>query len=265
MGYLAISENEVSTNQGFRSLIPNKKTNNLFLFYLLKHNVEYLKSQSSGTTFGELAGSTLKSLSFLFPPPPEQKAIAEVLSSLDDKIDLLHRQNKTLEDMAQTLFRQWFVEEEAVGWEEKPLGETVDISIGRTPPRKEFQWFEKDQGDWKWISIKDMAESGIYLFNTSEYLTQEAVSKFRIPIIPENTVILSFKMTVGRVKITAEDMLSNEAIAQFKFNSHTPYNKEYLYFYLKAFRFDSFRKHFFNCYIHKYCYDQIYYDSNTEQ
>ena len=131
VGYLAIAENEVSTNQGFRSLIPNKKTNNLFLFYLLKHNVEYLKSQSSGTTFGELAGSTLKSLSFLFPPLPAQKTIAEVLSSLDDKIDLLHRQNKTLEDMAQTLFRQWFVEETDEEWEEVRLGDFFPVRTGK--------------------------------------------------------------------------------------------------------------------------------------
>ncbi len=147
VGYLAIAENEVSTNQRFRSLIPNKKTNNLFLFYLLKHNVEYLKSQSSGTTFGELAGSTLKSLSFLFPPPPEQKAIAEVLSSLDDKIDLLHRQNKTLEDMAQTLFRQWFVDEAD---EDLELSEFVEInpkenlSKGTTAPYLEMKNVQND-------------------------------------------------------------------------------------------------------------------------
>ena len=239
IGYLAIAENEVTANQGFRSLVPSKDTDSLFLFYLLKQNVEYLKSQSAGTTFGELAGSTLKSISFLFPPLLEQKAIAEVLSSLDDKIDLLHRQNKTLEDMAQALFRKWFVEDADEEWDEKLLGETVYISIGRTPPRKEFHWFSKNQGNWKWISIKDMAESGVYFFNTSEYLTQDAVEKFNIPVIPANTVILSFKMTIGRVGITTEDMLSNEAIAQFKFSSNTPYSKEYLYFYLKNFRFDS--------------------------
>ena len=118
VGYLAITLNEITTNQGFRSLIPNFKTDSLFLFYLLKKNVEYLKSQSTGTTFGELAGSTVKSLSFLFPPLHEQKGIASVLSSLDDKIDLLNRQSKTLEAIAETLFRQWFVEEAQEDWEE---------------------------------------------------------------------------------------------------------------------------------------------------
>ncbi len=142
VGYLAISEKAVSTNQGFRSLIPNKETDNLFLFYLLKQNVEYLKSQSEGTTFGELAGSTLKSLSFLFPPLTEQKAIAEILSSLDDKIDLLHRQNKTLENMAQTLFRKWFVEDVRGEWEEKKIGELAGFIKGRKPTRAENIQFE---------------------------------------------------------------------------------------------------------------------------
>ena len=132
VGYLAIADDVVSTNQGFRSLIPNQEADNLFLLYLLKQNVEYLKSQSEGTTFGELAGSTLKALSFLFPPLPEQKAIAEVLSSLDDKIDLLHRQNKTLEDIAQTLFRQWFVEEADKDWDEKSLSEIAEYLNGLT-------------------------------------------------------------------------------------------------------------------------------------
>jgi type I restriction enzyme S subunit len=135
VGYLVIALNEISTNQGFRSLIPNSKTNRLFLFYLLKNNVDYLKSQSTGTTFGELAGSTLKSLSFLFPPLPEQRAIALVLSNLDDKIDLLHRQNKTLEAMAETLFRQWFVEDfDRMEFEQLKLLVSVIDNRGKTPP-----------------------------------------------------------------------------------------------------------------------------------
>ncbi len=216
-----------------------KPTNSHFhyLYYFLKNTD--LQGLNVGSTQPLIRQSDLKETAILLPPLPEQKAIAEVLSSLDDKIDLLHRQNKTLEDMAQTLFRKWFVEEEDEGWEKKSLEQTVSISIGRTPPRKEFQWFSRSQENWKWISIKDMAKNGIYLFQTSEYLTKEAVAKFNIPIIPKDTVVLSFKMTVGRVKITTENMLSNEAIANFKVKPETPYSKEYLYFYLKTFKFDS--------------------------
>jgi type I restriction enzyme S subunit len=239
VGYLAIAENEITTNQGFRSLVPLNNIDNIFLFYLLKNNIEYLKSQATGTTFGELAGSVLKSLVFLFPPLPEQRAIASVLSSLDDKIDLLHRENKTLEAMAETLFRQWFVEEAKDEWEEVPLSEVTKIAIGRTPPRKESHWFSTDPKDVKWVSIKDLGQSEVFVFDTSEYLKQEAVENFNIPIIPADTVLLSFKMTVGRVGITTEPMVSNEAIAHFKFDDNTPFSKEYLYIFLKTFKYES--------------------------
>ena len=136
VGYLAIAKNELSTNQGFQSLVPKENVITEFLYYLLKDNIEYLKSQASGTTFGELSKSTLKKLLFPLPPLPEQKAIAEVLSSLDDKIELLHRQNKTLEEMAMTLFRQWFIEPTKdglpEGWEEVSLGEIIEISSGKS-------------------------------------------------------------------------------------------------------------------------------------
>jgi len=131
VGYLAIAKNDITTNQGFRSLIPHNETDNIFLYYLLKNNIEYLKSQATGTTFGELSGSVLKSLIFLFPSLPEQKAIASVLGSLDDKIDLLHRQNKTLEQMAEALFRQWFVVEADDEWEEVRLGDFFPVVTGK--------------------------------------------------------------------------------------------------------------------------------------
>lgn len=131
IGYLAIASNEISTNQGFKSLVVNpKKANNLFIYYWLKANMNYIKSNGTGSTFSEISGSVVKSLNILLPPLSEQKAIAGVLSSLDDKIDLLHRQNETLEEMAETLFRQWFVEEAKEDWEEMTLGSIIDIFGG---------------------------------------------------------------------------------------------------------------------------------------
>lgn len=79
-----------------------------------------------GTTMPNLNSTILSSLPIILPPLPEQLAIASVLSSLDDKIDLLLRQNKTLESMAETLFRQWFIEEADEGWEEVPLSMFAD-------------------------------------------------------------------------------------------------------------------------------------------
>ena len=110
---------------------------------------------ATGAAQQNLNAGMIAEFSLLLPPLPEQKAIAAVLSSLDDKIDLLHRQNKTLEAMAETLFRQWFVEEADEGWEEGKLSQYVDIGIGRTPPRQEHEWFSESETDIKWISIKD--------------------------------------------------------------------------------------------------------------
>jgi type I restriction enzyme S subunit len=213
---------------------------NPFLKYYFQNDTgqHELQSRASGTTVFGIKASVLKKVPVELPSLPEQKAIAAVLSSLDDKIDLLHRQNQTLEAMAATLFRQWFVEDAQEDWEIGPLKKYVDIGIGRTPPRQEHQWFSENPEDVKWISIKDLGNDGAYIFNTAEYLTRDAVEQFNVPIIPVNTVVLSFKMTVGRVAITTEPMLSNEAIAHFKFRSGTPFSVEYLYLHLKNYQYD---------------------------
>lgn len=186
-----------------------------------------------------ISANSIARFPVMLPSLEVQHRIASILISLDDKIDLLRRENATLEAMAETLFRQWFVVEAKEEWEEKPLKEVVDIAIGRTPPRKESKWFSTNPNDIKWLSIKDMGGDSVFLFNTSEYLTKEAVEVFSIPIIPKSTVVLSFKMTVGRVGITTEDMLSNEAIAHFKFKDDTPFSKEYLYLFLRNYRYDT--------------------------
>ncbi|MDD4873984.1 MAG: restriction endonuclease subunit S [Dehalococcoidales bacterium] len=139
VGYLAISDCVVTTNQGFRSLVPLlNRSDTMFLYYLLKTNVDYLISQASGTTFQELAGGVLKELSFIIPPLPEQQAIAGVLSSLDDKIDLLHRQNKTLEAMAETLWRKMFVEDNTNSLPVN-LGDIIIINDSKRIPLSSMQ------------------------------------------------------------------------------------------------------------------------------
>ena len=110
IGYVAIADNEIATNQGFKSLILNDGYNPDFFYYLIKHNVPTLEAVSSGTTFKEISGKAFKQIKFNVPPLPEQKAIAHILGSLDDKIELNRRMNETLEAMAQALFKSWFVD-----------------------------------------------------------------------------------------------------------------------------------------------------------
>jgi type I restriction enzyme S subunit len=112
------------------------------VYYLLKDAVNKLKQISHGGVFDTITRDTFNEIDIFLPPLPEQRAIASVLSSLDDKIDLLHRQNKTLEAMAETLFKQWFVEEADEGWEEKPLSNVADFLNGlacqKYPPQNEM-------------------------------------------------------------------------------------------------------------------------------
>ena len=110
VGYVAMAKTPMATNQGFRSIIVNDEHDPDFIYYLLVHNTGYLKQHASGSTFQELSGSTLKSLEFLVPPHQEQRTIAYILGSLDDKIELNRRMNKTLEAMARAIFKSWFVD-----------------------------------------------------------------------------------------------------------------------------------------------------------
>lgn len=147
VGYLAIAKNEVTTNQGFHSLIPNDKTDSLFLFYLLKNNVQKLVDHASGSTFQELNGKTLKSLKFPFPKINEQKLISEILSSLDEKIELNRKINTNLENLASSLFKKWFIDigdELPAGWRTGRLGEEFKIIMGQSPSGNTYN--ENGQG-----------------------------------------------------------------------------------------------------------------------
>jgi len=195
------------------------------------------------------------------PAIPEQKRIASILKSLDDKIELNNAINKNLEEMAQALFKRWFVDFEfpnengepyktsggefeeselgliPKGWRVDRVSNFFDVSIGKTPPRKEAECFSFNNEDIKWLSISDMGKNGVYILNTSEYLTKEAIKKYKVKIIPKNTVVLSFKLTVGRVSILNFDMATNEAIAHFNTTDNSLV--EYTYLYLSQFNYES--------------------------
>ena len=123
-------------------------------------------------------------------------------------------------------------------WKVKPASDIYNITIGKTPPRKEQHWFSLDDEDIKWASIKDMGDSGIVILNTSEYLTREAVKKFNVQVIPKGSVLLSFKLTLGRVCIADENICTNEAIAHFRIGKNTP-DSFWTLLFLKQFDFNN--------------------------
>ncbi len=135
MGKVVMNKIPVITNQQINSIIPNLKiVDSDFLYYRLVSLYETLRVYGSDGTAVPIVNKTdFENIETEIPPLEEQKAIAEVLSSLDDKIDLLHRQNQTLESLAQTLFRQWFIEEAKEEWEVGKLPDEFDFTMGLSP------------------------------------------------------------------------------------------------------------------------------------
>jgi type I restriction enzyme S subunit len=223
IGYVAIAENEICTNQGFKSLVPKEnKCNSEFLYYWIKNHVDYLQQLGTGTAFAEISGSVVKSIDILLPPLEEQKAIAEVLSSLDDKIDLLHRQNKTLEELAQTLFRQWFIEEAKDEWQEKQLQELLTIKRGGSP--RPIQDFLSDSG-YRWLKISDVTKvNSPYIFDIKEHIKEEGLKKTTLK--KRGSLVLSNSATPAIPKILQVDSCIHDGWLHFPESS---LSNEFLY------------------------------------
>ena len=129
IGYVAIAGTDMCTNQGFKSVVPNNEiVDTHFLYYLLLFNKAKIEGMGSGTTFKEVSGNVMKSVTVSIPNLTEQKRIADFLSSLDDKIELNRQINDNLEQQAQALFKSWFVD-----FEPFKDGEFVDSELGMIP------------------------------------------------------------------------------------------------------------------------------------
>lgn len=220
--------------------IPNI-SNEDFIYYLTCSPIirePAIKSMVGSSGRQRVQINVLQNLEINLPPLETQKKIASILSALDDKIELNNKINENLEMQAQAIFKSWFVDFENIERVTCHANEYFDISIGKTPPRKEHEWFSNNKFDnIKWVSISDMGNCGIYINDSSEYLTRKAIDKFNIKIVPKNTILLSFKLTIGRIAITNDIMATNEAIAHFKTKNQNII--EYLYCYLKNFNFQE--------------------------
>ena len=129
IGYVAIAHTSLCTNQGFKSFVPDtEKMDSMFSYYLLKHNSENIANLGSGTTFMEVSGKVMSDFIVNIPDLLTQQEIAGILSSLDAKIETNNKLNEKLEEMAQAIFKSWFVDFEP--FKDKPFHET---EIGYIP------------------------------------------------------------------------------------------------------------------------------------
>ncbi|AYZ17320.1 TPA: restriction endonuclease subunit S [Klebsiella aerogenes] len=195
-----------------------------FLYYLMcdPSFIEYTVLTSKGAKMPRGDKDAIFSYTVSLPSIQEQKAIASVLSSLDDKIDLLHRQNKTLESMANTLFRQWFIEDAHIHWTEKKLSSFGRIICGKTPSKKNSLYFGNDV---PFLKIPDM-HGKVFVFKSTDNLSFAGEHSQSKKTIPPGSICVSCIATVGLVCITDVSMQTNQQI-----NSIIP-NKEYYKYFL---------------------------------
>ena len=227
VGVLAILDKPMTFNQSCYGIRSKKGISDTdYLYYLLTDTVRELTQISHGGVFDTITRATFDEIEVPVPPLPEQKAIASVLSSLDDKIDLLHRQNKTLEAMAETLFRQWFIEEAKEDWEYVELGSVVETSSGGTPSRKEMSYYEN--GSIHWVKSKEL--NGSFITETEEMITDEAVKKSSAKLLPAySTLIAMYGATVGEYALITKTMTCNQAVCALKENEAYPYTFIFMY------------------------------------
>ena len=139
IGYVAIAAKEMCTNQGFKSVIPNTDTDFMFLYYLLKYNRNNIENMGSGTTFKEVSGNTMKSIKVCVPVDiDEQRRIGAVLSAIDDKIELNTTINENLEQQAQAIYAQMFIESAEESWKTGSLSDIAVITMGQSPKGDTF-------------------------------------------------------------------------------------------------------------------------------
>lgn len=231
IGYIAIAQNEIYTNQGFKSLVCKSEViNNLYLYYYLKLNLNYIKNFASGATFPELSANRIKNIKITFCKSlHEQQKIASILSAYDSQIENNQKRIKLLEQMAENLYKEWFVRfrfpgyenaefEGGVpkGWTRCKLGDLIDFQNGFAFKSETFV----PEGKYKVITIKNVQDGQ---FDSSNADRVEDIPKGMPSYckLSEGDILLSLTGNVGRVcHVIGNNMLLNQRVAKIK-SSHS--------------------------------------------
>lgn len=206
--------------------------NDDYLYYFLTSSIgkDEIEKRIVGSTQPKLPIYNIKDIDVLLPPLPEQKQIASVLSSLDDKIDLLHRQNKTLEQIAETLFRQWFVEEAEEGWEKGTIEDEFYFTMGQSPPGATLN--ETGTG---LIFYQGSSDFGFRFPNPRVYTTAPT------RIANKYETLVSVRAPVGDINMAIDKCCLGRGVAAFRykydetFYSYTYYKLRSLMLLIKQF------------------------------
>ena len=225
IGKVAISRIPMATNQGFANFLCKEEIDNLFLAYYLKAKTDLLISLGTGTTFLEVTKARLLEVEIPLPPLQTQRKIAAILSAYDDLIENNTRRIKILEDMAQTLYREWFVHfrfpghenvrmvESPLGlipqsWEVKPLDEMCHVLMGLSP-KSEF-YNEIGEGLPFHQGVTDFGE---------HFPTDRVYCTVQKRIAEVGDILFSVRAPVGRINVTNKKIVIGRGLSAIRSKS----------------------------------------------
>jgi type I restriction enzyme S subunit len=198
------------------------------LFYLLQ--TLGLKDLNEDSAVPGLNRNTAYDQDIILPSLPEQRAIAAVLSSIDDKIDLLHRQNKTLESLAETLWRKMFVENADPKWRLGKLGEYITVKGGTTPSTTNSEFWN---GNINWVTPRDLSSSSeIFLHRTERMITDKGLDQIGSGLLPVGSVLLSSRAPIGYLAISNTPVAINQGFIGIICNGL--FSNYFMYCWIKA-------------------------------
>ena len=223
IGYIAIAANEVCTNQGFKSVIPNENTDPLFLFYLLKYNKDKIEGMGSGTTFKEVSGNTMKNIVVNVPTDKKvQEKIAAILGSIDDKIEENEQINNNLEQQMQALYKSWFIDF-------KPFGNTMPCNW-KTGKLKEVLKLKRQSlkaGDNTELPYLPIDVIPMRTFALTGFKPNSEAQSSLITFDKDDIIIGAMRVYFHRVVLAPCDGITRTTCFTL-----APYNNEYLSFAL---------------------------------
>lgn len=194
IGYVAIAKNELCTNQGFKSVIPNENIDPLFLFYLLKYNKNKIENMSSGTTFKEISGSTMKNIEVRIPDLNTQIKISSILSSIDEKIEINERINNNLLEQLNQLYAEFSSRSE---WSEMTIGDIADkVAMGPFGSNIKVSTFV----EYGVPIISGNHLRGYFLEEPSyNYITEEHAKKLKNSVVYPKDIVFTHAGNIGQV------------------------------------------------------------------
>ena len=243
-GRTAFSKIRMTTNQACCNFIADKeKSDAMFIFFNLRGRYLEIEGMANGGAQQNLSGLVLKELRLNLPPLPEQRAIAAVLSSLDNKIELLRAQNKTLEASAQAIFKEWFVNfnfpnatgkmidselgKIPKGWRVGKIKDLIDILSGFSFLSSEFS----QDGKYKLVTIKNVQDRYFDPTTTTDTLKEIPEKMPAHCKLESGDILLSLTGNVGRIcLVNGEGYLLNQRVAKLKAKDSTDYAFTYLLF-----------------------------------